>query len=191
MGALRQTAFWDREVDRHGNVIRPDVRVAAQQVWTTARAMACSLLGDASDAAEVLESSVARVSRYLDARNVTLFSQRTNALLLVAFRNALYSLLAKRKRTVVIDLAEHISDCTWERKIEVHLDFAKLLRCLSERSRMILLLRHAGYEWNQIATLLQITIPAAKNGLWRELRRLQIAFANSASEKIAVKRSSD
>lgn len=172
-----RSPFWDRDTDREGRVIRADVRSAAQEVWEKARRMACSVLGDPTDAAEIMEACVARVSRYMDARNQGLFTQRTNALLLVAFRNALFSLAKKRRRLQTIGHASavdhYLQDCRWAREFELQLDLKTLVRQLSPRSRAILTLRQAGYEWQDVAGLLGITASNAKSGFWREIRQLQ------------------
>lgn len=181
-----RSPFWDRDTDRDGRVIRADVRSAAQEVWEKARRMAGSVLGDPADAAEIMETCVARVSRYMDARNQGLFTQRTNALLLVAFRNALFSLAKKRHRLQTVGHASAVDrypqDCCWEREFALQLDLKNLVRQLGPRSRVILTLRQAGYEWQDIAGLLGITASKAKSGFWREIRQLQ--------SKIIVMRSS-
>src|SRR5258707_11838031 len=66
--------WWDREVDRAGRSIRPDVRAAAHTVWGYAYRQAQSLKSDCSEAADLMESTVAQVSRYLDRGAVVLFS---------------------------------------------------------------------------------------------------------------------
>ena len=49
--------WWDKEVDAAGRPIRLDVRTAAHQIWDAARRQAQHLLGDASEAPELMENS--------------------------------------------------------------------------------------------------------------------------------------
>jgi hypothetical protein len=50
--------WWDRECDSAGRPIRPDVRAAAHQIWDSAGRRVQSLLGDASEAPELMEKVV-------------------------------------------------------------------------------------------------------------------------------------
>ena len=67
--------WWDKEVDAAGRPIRLDVRGAAHQIWDAARRQAQHLLGDASEAPELMENAVAQVSRYLDRSGAELKSE--------------------------------------------------------------------------------------------------------------------
>lgn len=184
---VRGTPFWDRDSDDDGSTIRPDVRAAAQTVWARAQRMARTLLGDAEDAAEILESCIARVSRYLDRRQETMFAGRTQALLLLAFRQALQDLATKRRRLEFIgDTAafeERLGDIRWQHEIDVRLDCARLLIQLSESSRKMLLLRNAGYEWSEIAALFGTTPSQSRTRLWRELQKLRSGTVRSSTQK--------
>lgn len=179
---VRGTPFWDRDSDEEGSSIRPDVRKAAITIWSKARAMARSLLGDADDAAETFESCVARVSRYLDRKQEAMFSGRTEALLLLAFRQALHDLAAKRRRLEFIgdtaEFEERLGDVVWQHKVDARLDCAKLLLRISENSRKMLLLRNAGYQWAEIAALHGTTASKLRTELWRELKKLRSSDSN-------------
>jgi RNA polymerase sigma factor (sigma-70 family) len=168
--------FWDQSVDRNGNIIRADVRKSAQEVWTKAYNLTGSLLGDSADAAEIMESTVARVSQHLDRRGVALFTQNTNALLFVAFRNQLYSYAAKLSRMKTVGGAIEISEdlpSSWHQQLELHLALVDLVRQLSKESLTILRLRTAGYQWKEIARLLGTTASNVRNSFWRELQQLR------------------
>lgn len=183
MSKPQENPFWNREIDRNGRAIRADVRCAAQLVWQKALQMTESILGDAAEAAEILESCVARVSRKMDERMQDQFTQRTCALLLVAFRNALRSCARKRRRLQCIGDATAFdgqrADFTWESDMRLKLDLTNFVRQLSPRSRVILGLRRAGYEWREVAGLLGVTIPCAKNAFWREIKQLQAKLAKA------------
>lgn len=178
--------FWDQSIDRDGRVIRADVRRSAQEVWSKACCLAGSVLGDSADAAEIMESCVARVSRYLDRRNAAPFTQHTAALLLVAFRNQLYSHAAKLGRTKPVGHATEVAECVhdgaWHERVDRQLELIDLVRQLSKRNLIILRLRNAGYEWKEVAMLLGTTAANAKNGFWRELLQLKSKIANVAAK---------
>jgi hypothetical protein len=99
------TPFWDRDIDLEGRVIRADVRCAAQEIWSRARRLTESLFGEPSDAAEILETCVSRVSHYMDERKQGLFTQSTNALLMAAFRHSLLFRAQDRLRLQPIENA--------------------------------------------------------------------------------------
>jgi DNA-directed RNA polymerase specialized sigma24 family protein len=163
--------WWDRESDSDGNPIRTDVREAAQEIWPKVCRLAASVTGDSTDAFEMMELCVMRVSRYLDERGKGLHTQKTSGLLIVAFRNELLTRNAKQKRMDSID-DEQTNSCStpsWATEIELRIDLDRLVRRVSERTRTTLLLREAGYEWKEIAIRLGITVSTAKNGFCREL----------------------
>lgn len=59
--------WWDREIDEDtGKPFRADAREAAHRMWKWVSLKTQNILGDPSDAAEVLELSVKAISRYLD-----------------------------------------------------------------------------------------------------------------------------
>lgn len=188
MPGPHRNQFWDRETDREGRLLRVDVRNSALEVWKKACRMADYILGDSTDAAEILESCVARVSRHLDKRNVPLFAQQVQGLLLVAFRNALRSLAQKRRRMQpIVDggaLDVPNANANWEHEVQLNLDLAKLVRQLSTRSRVILRLRHAGYQWKEVAALLGVTVPNARSSFWREIEKLQAKFAKVRPQRV-------
>jgi DNA-directed RNA polymerase specialized sigma24 family protein len=170
-------------------MIRADVRESAQKVWPKACCLAVSVLGDSTDAAEIMESCVARVSRYLDRRNAAPFTQHTAALLLVAFRNQLYSHAAKLRRTKPVghttELTEYVRDGAWHEKVDRQLELIDLVRHLSKRNLTILRLRSAGYEWKDVAMLLGTTAANVKNRFWRELQQLHSKIANVPSRPVS------
>lgn len=86
----RLPLWWDRETDEQtGSRLRADVREAAHRVWKWVCLKSRELLGDAGDAAEVLEASVRTISRYLDKRQPRLKCGRSRRLA----RSGLLSLL--------------------------------------------------------------------------------------------------
>jgi len=173
MGRPDILSWWDQEVDRSGRQIRGDVRSAAHQVWKEACRRTQSLLADPAQAADVMEDSVARVSRYLDRIGAPSSSPK-NGLLLLAFSRALRRLAAKSRRLETaggaVELSSRTVDHGWNRQVDARLDLQNIVRKLSERNSTVLALRAAGYNWKEIAQALGTSVAAVRNGFWREVR---------------------
>jgi DNA-directed RNA polymerase specialized sigma24 family protein len=169
----RILSWWDREVDRTGRPIRDDVRSAAHEVWKEACRRSQSLLADPAQAADVMEDSVAQVSRYLDRIRAPSSSPK-NGLVLVAFSRALRRLAAKSRRLELaggaVEPSSRAVDQVWSRQVEARLDLENIVRKLSERNSTILAFRAAGYNWEEIARSLGTSVAKVRNGFWREVR---------------------
>jgi DNA-directed RNA polymerase specialized sigma24 family protein len=174
--AGRILAWWDGDVDRAGRPIRPDVRLAAHEIWEQVCQRTQALLADQSPAAELMENTVAQVSRYLDRIGAPL-STRKHGLLLVAFSRALRRYAAKSSRLELVggscELSNLAEDNTWARQINARLDFEKIVRQLSERNAAVLTLRAAEYEWKEIAHLFGVSVAAIRNSFWREIEKVR------------------
>ena len=137
MGSFEAPLWWDRDIDRTGRPIRPDVRAAAHGIWGCACRRAHSLIDDCSQAAELMESSVAQVSRYLDRESVLVFSRELDGLLMCAFRRALYRRAAKLNRVQPVGGAHELSsravDRTWSRQVDARLELEQLVGCSARR----------------------------------------------------------
>src|SRR5580704_11355548 len=173
--AGRILAWWDRDVDPRGRPIRPDVRLAAHEIWEQACHRTQALLADQSPAAELMENTVAQVSRYLDRIGAPL-STRKHGLLLVAFCRALRRYATKSSRLELVggaELSQHAADNAWVRQVDARLDFEKIVRQLSERNAAVLTLRAAEFEWREIADLFGVSVSAVRNSFWREIERIR------------------
>jgi hypothetical protein len=158
-------SWWDREIDEDtGRPFRLDVRESAHRVWKVVSGKAQEILGDSSDAAEVLESSVKSISRYLDKNRVPLHSSDPEGLLIIASYRALRRLARRRWRIELVgtssELAEVLRVPDWREKIDRGLFLEKLARELDTKNRGILRLRIAGYDWKQIARILGMSASA-------------------------------
>jgi hypothetical protein len=177
----RILSWWDQEFDRTGRPIRDDVRSAAHEVWKEACRRTQSLLADPAQAADVMEGSVAQVSRYLDRIDAPSSSPK-NALLLLAFSRALRRLATKSRRLEpaggAVELSSRAVDHGWSRQVDARLDLEHIVRQLSERNSAVLALRAAGYNWKEVAQAFGSSVAMARNNFWREIRevrrRLQI-----------------
>jgi hypothetical protein len=182
MGSFEAPLWWDREIDRMGRPIRPDVRAAAHGIWSRACRRAESIISDCSQAAELMECSVAQVSRYLDRGSVLVFSREIDGLLMCAFRRALYRHAAKLNRLQpvggALELSSRAVDRTWSRQVDARLEFEQVVLLLGERSRTILALRYAGYTWKEAARLLGSSVPALRSTFWRDVARVKSELKN-------------
>jgi hypothetical protein len=168
--------WWDRETDeKTGRPFRPDVREAAQRVWKWVCFKAQEILGDPGDAAEVLESSVKTISRYLDKNNVPFHSADPGGLLAVACYRALRRLARRRSRIELVGGSSELADILrvpdWRNEIDRHLFLEELARELDVKNRGILRLRIAGYDWKEIARIFDISAAAVRQGFWRDVRK--------------------
>jgi hypothetical protein len=98
MSCSEVTLWWDKDTDHTGRPIRPDVRATAHRIWVCASKTAQTVTGDTSHSVELMENTVAQVSRYLDRGCVFVFSRDIDGLLMLSFRRALRRRLAKLSR---------------------------------------------------------------------------------------------
>jgi hypothetical protein len=171
--------WWDREIDEDsGRPFRPDVREAAHRVWKSVSYKTQEILGDPGDAAEVLESSVESISRYLDKNHVPLHSADPAGLLIVASYRTLRRLARRQWRIELVgtssELAEVLRVSDWRDEIDRHLFLEELARELDTKSRSILRLRMAGYDWNEIGRILGMSASALRQGFWRDVRKAHL-----------------
>ena len=168
--------WWDRESDRAGRLIRADVRSAAQEIWTEACRRTETLLADRGQAAELMEESVAQVSRYLD-RIEAPKSCPKNGLLLLAFSRSLRRLAAKSRRLQfaggAFDLSSLVVDCRWSCQMDARLELENIARNLSDTNGAVLALRHAGYNWDEVAQRFGTSVTSIRNSFWREVKDLR------------------
>lgn len=176
--------WWDRESDPTGKPIRLDVRSAAREVWNDACNRTRALLGEPCEAAGFMERSVMQISRYLNRRELPMFSQDTSGLLMCAFCRALRRHVAMVRR---IELAHDLSEVSeprptrpWTSEEDCRLDAEKATRQMSERGRQMYELRHAGFEWREIALKLNTTDAAARAEFSREVKRARLKVKNKA-----------
>lgn len=183
-GAGRIRVWWDRDVDQAGRPIRPDVRLAGHEIWERACQRTQALLDDHGPAAELMESSVAQVSRYLDRVGAPASSEK-HGLLMMAFCRGLRRYVAKSTRLKLVggcgDLSNHAVDDAWIREADARLDLQKIVRRLSEKNRAVLMLRAAEYEWKEIAQLFGVSAAALRIGFWREMEKIRSGFRNDLS----------
>ena len=167
--------WWDREVDESGNAIRTDVREAARRIWGTVCARVRSILGDSSEAPELLEKVVASVSRSLDRNNVA--PHDPSGLLIVEVRRSAQRLAGRRRREPAVggtsELAESLNAPDWSDAVDRRIFLERLVRALEEPNRAILRLRVVGYDWSEIGEILKVEPAVARKAFWKDVRRAQ------------------
>jgi DNA-directed RNA polymerase specialized sigma24 family protein len=183
-GPLRAYCWWDRDADAAGRRIREDVRIAAHEIWEEACRRTNAVLRDGTLAADLMERSVAQISRYLDRVGAPLFS-RKHGLLMVAFCRALRRQVATSRRLEFVGGSSALSDRAidegWIRQLNARLELENLVRHLSERNGQVLMLRAAGFEWDEISRLLGASVAAVRNSYWREIRKIRRTRLSSAN----------
>ena len=176
--ARNAPVWWDREFDSLGRQIRADVRAAAHEIWPNACRQARALLGDVSEAPEVMEKVVVQVSRYLDRTGAGLFTQNTSGVLMCAFCRALRRYAMRLKRLQLVGGSAELSQLrtagNWSALVELWLELERLSRNVSDQTRAMVGLRLRGFDWKEIAGVLQITDTAARTAFWREVRRARL-----------------
>ena len=173
--------WWDRDTDdQTGGPLRRDVRDAAHGVWKWICHKSDEVLGDVSEAGEVLEGAVRAVSRYLDKRNVPLHSSDPSGLLILASYRSLRRIAKQRRRIELVgstsDLAEMLRSPDWRYEIDGQLFLEELARELNPKTRGILRLRMAGYDWNEMARMSHMSSSNLRTSFWRDIRRAHLCL---------------
>jgi hypothetical protein len=136
------------------------------------------LLGDTGPAAELMENSVAQVSRYLDRIGATESSGARRGLLMVAFCRGLRRRAAKLNRLELVggsgELAIRAIDDRAVRRLNASLDLESIVQRLSHTNSAVLMLRAAGFEWKEIAELCGSSVATVRNRFWREITAVKI-----------------
>ena len=174
--AGRILVWWDRDVDQAGRPIRPDVRLAGHEIWERACQRTQALLDDQGPAAELMENSVAQVSRYLDRIGAPESSCK-HGLLMVAFCRGLRRYAAKLNRLEFVggsgELSSRTLDESWAGQINARLELERIARKLRDKNGIVLMLRAAGYEWEDVGQILGKSSAAIRMSFWREVDRIR------------------
>src|SRR5690242_20490667 len=119
-----------------------------------------------------MENSVAQVSRYLDRIGAPESSEK-HGLLMVAFCRGLRRYAAKLNRLELMggsgDLATRTLDEGWVGQINARLELARIVRKLGDNNGTVLMLRAAGYGWEDVGQILGKSSAAIRVSFWREI----------------------
>ena len=175
-------SWWDREIDSSGKALRADVRLTASDIWERVCNQTESVLGESTSAAELMEQTVAQASAYLDRIGVALHSKNLTGLLLCTFWRVLNRHAQKLKRLQLVgssaELSHLATEQDWSAQVDARIDYERIVRLLSDKCRMVLALRDAGYDWQEIAELLGTTATAIRKSFFREIQQLQKRLQN-------------
>lgn len=105
---------------------------------------------------------------------------------MLAFRRALRRYALKSSRLELVgssaEFSRHSSKDRSIAQAEARLALECIIRRLSERNAEVLLLRAAGYQWHEIASLFGASVAAVRNRFWREIERLRCNLAGSSPD---------
>jgi hypothetical protein len=172
----RLPPWWDREFDASGTPIRDDVRVAAISVWEKVCKVVQQDLGDLTDAAQLFERSVDRVSVYLNKRKVAPHDP-SGLLILDVYRSA-RRLAQQRNRVLLVggtsELSRLLGAPDWTHAAERQIFLDRLISLLSPDVGGLLRFRMEGFEWDEIAEMLNCDSSSIRKRFWRAIRRAHL-----------------
>jgi hypothetical protein len=123
-----------------------------------------------------MENSVAQVSRYLDRIGAPESSEK-HGLLMVAFCRGLRRYAAKLNRLEFVggsgELASRALDEGWAAHVNARLELARIVRRLCDNNGTALMLRAAGYEWEDVGQIMGKSPAAIRVSFWREIRSIR------------------
>jgi DNA-directed RNA polymerase specialized sigma24 family protein len=157
--------------DSGGVSIREDVRNAVPDIWRKAVHETQAALGDAGDAAALMELAAAEASKYLDSLAERAAQANVHGVLLKIFCRVLSRRAARFRRLEPQgrEIDSLIAVPSWEDSVIRQLILEKLTGVVDQDGVTILSARLAGYTWDELAEMLQITVSAAKSHFWREI----------------------
>lgn len=174
--AAKMPVWWDRDIDQTGRPIRKDVRVAGRETWGVAYRRTRTLLNDPGPAAELMETSVAEVSRYLDRIGAPQSSHK-HGLVMAAFSRRLRRYATKLNRLEFVggsaELSSHPVAGDWVNEVNSRLEIEGIVRKLRADNAAVLMLRAAGFDWKDVAQLMGKSPAAVRNSFWREVERIR------------------
>jgi DNA-directed RNA polymerase specialized sigma24 family protein len=134
------------------------------------------MLGDSTDARELLEKAVHSVSTYLQKKGAE--AHDPSGLLIVAVHRSARRLARNRGRLHVVggstELAEQLRAPDWVNDAERRIFVEQLVARLRPENRSILRLRLDDFSWQEIARMLQADPNIVRKEFWRDLRRAHL-----------------
>jgi hypothetical protein len=157
------------------------VKAISSEISDQAGRRAQSVLGDSADAQCLMESAVAVVSRYLISKHEPLWPGRTKTLLRASFRRALRRRAVNLSRREMFGGTDDVEDEVLAFQNSglnagCRLSPERVVRLISDKSRAMLAMRDAGYNWKEIGRFFGVSDSAARKTFHEELRlAIQIA----------------
>jgi DNA-directed RNA polymerase specialized sigma24 family protein len=134
------------------------------------------ILGDFSEAPELLERSVDEVSLYLDKINQP--PTEPGGLLFVAVYRLARRLARRRHRVQAVgnlsDLPDLPTAADLEDRLQRQIFVDELLAKLRPENQGVLRLRLEGFSWEEIGTMFQIDPTVLQKRFWRDVRKVHL-----------------
>src|SRR5258708_3021204 len=134
-----------------------------------------------------MENAVAQVSRYLDRTGADLFTQNTAGILMCAICRSLRRYAMKLNRLELVGRSAELSERriapNWTALVDLRLDLERLSHHLTDTGRTMLGLRKSGFDWKEIAEVLQMRDIAAGAAFWREVKRAKLKAGETGRHK--------
>jgi len=96
---------------------------------------------------------------------------------MVAFCRGLRRYAAKLNRLELVggsgELSSRTLDEGWVGQVNARLELARIVRKLRDQNGAVLMLRAAGYEWEDVGEMLGKSSAAIRIGFWREIKRIR------------------
>ncbi|HKU24092.1 MAG TPA: hypothetical protein VJQ54_01405, partial [Candidatus Sulfotelmatobacter sp.] len=100
-----------------------------------------------------------------------------HGLLMVAFCRGLRRYAAKLNRLEFVggsgELASRTFDQRWVGQVNARLELERMVRKLRDEHGTVLMLRAAGYEWEDVGLILGKSSAAIRVSFWREIKRIR------------------
>ena len=72
-----------------------------------------------------------------------------------------------------VELSSRTLDKGWVGQVNARLELARIVRKLCDENGTVMMLRAAGYEWEDIGKILGKSSSAIRMRFWREIRRIR------------------
>jgi hypothetical protein len=96
---------------------------------------------------------------------------------MVAFCRGLRRYAAKLSRLELVggsgELSSRTLDEGWVAQVNARLELARIIRKLRDENGTVLMLRAAGYEWEDVGQVLGKSAAAIRMSFWREIKRIR------------------
>jgi hypothetical protein len=141
-------------------------------------------MGDADEAAALMEQAVAECCQYLSQKGQQSSIQKVRALLLTIFRRRLMRRAGRlnRQKPDGEKLEFRAVIVNWEDPMIASFTLEKIEGCISREAFNIWVLMKAEYDWDEIARMFGTTATAIKKRFWREIEHAKIKLGIKAKK---------
>jgi len=181
---LERNGCWLDRGAIDGIPLRDDVRCAAELGFSLACKETRKAMGDAEEAAALMEKAVAEACQYLDQKRQQPSVPKARALLMKIFRRRLMrrAMRLKREKPESETLEFRAVIVNWEDPMIASFTLEKIEGCISREAFNIWVLMKAEYDWDEIARMFGTTATAIKKRFWREIEHAKIKLGIKAKK---------